>query len=334
MHPPNRTEPGGEWSDHRTAEAPMLAEIPLDDETVVTVDGADAVSLLQGQVTCDVASLAAGQVTLASLCNPKGRAIAVFRLFREDDRCHLIVRGDMAERVVNQLRRYVLRSRVSISNARARWSVFGLLGTLDDRLIVELGLPSYPPVGHGLPGSHGAWLFGLDRPHKYLLLVPCETAGGVASRGRGAPALWERAEIGDGVPLVSPATAEEFIPQMLNLDLLGAISFSKGCYTGQEVIARTRYLGTVKRRMQRYRVCCDRIPEAGARLAGDSDEHPVGRVVRAAPVDDSCFELLAVVARERLLSAAIRLWSSSGPELQRIALPQFDAELAAETSPA
>lgn len=315
----------------------FAALIHLDGVAVLRIEGPDAVAFLQGQVTCDVKSLPEGRIALGAMCNPKGRVIAVFRLIRQDTRCHFILRSDMAEVVRNRLQRYVLRSKVTIDDGE--WSALGLLGARDKTFAEDLGLTTAPDFGQVASTCGGALLLCLDRNDKLLLLAPNEETAAVESRwlggkraARGTPAAWERAEIADGVPTVTPITTEEFIPQMINLDLLGGISFTKGCYTGQEVIARTRYLGTVKRRMHRFQVCCDHVPEAGARLVGESGGHLIGHVVRAVPVDESCCELLAVVGNDALRSHAVRLWSSSGPALKKMALP-IDGRLEDGTTP-
>lgn len=326
--------------EYLSAVSVMPTLIRLDDLALLLVEGPDALTFLQGQVTCDVKNLSEGAVTLGALCNPKGRAIAVFRLFRHHGRCDLLLRSDMIEAVGDLLRRYVLRAKVTISDAHRQCSVFGLLGELDGNSAVALGLSSAPPeVGHGAAAVNGAWVLAVDRDRKYLILAPNETATAIQktlAEGKlavpGSPTEWERADIRDGVPSLSPATSEEFIPQMLNLDLLGGIGFNKGCYTGQEVVARTHYLGAVKRRMQRFRVSCSRIPEPGARIACEHDESPIGQVVSVVEVDDFCYELLAVVTSDRLQTHSVRLWSSSGPEVERLVLPYLDAALARDQS--
>ncbi len=318
---------------------PISRLTPLEDTALLLVEGVDAVPFLQGQVTCDVKALAEGQVTLGALCNPKGRVIATFRLFRWNEHCCLILRCDMIDAVRNVLQRYVLRARVTLRDGRSAWSVLGLLGKIDDRSAAALGLSACPLVGHGASAARGAWVLAVDRAQKYLILAPTGVGAEIeAALGnqelavRDSPSEWQRADIRDGVPNVPPATTEQFVPQMLNLDLLGGIGFEKGCYTGQEVVARSHYLGTVKRRMHRFRVHSDRVPQSGARLTGEGDEPPIGHVLTAAELADSSYELLAVVANDRVRDGSVRLWLSSGPKLERIALPYLDAALAREDS--
>lgn len=315
--------------------------VPLEDTALLLVEGADALEFLQGQLTCDVKALTEGQVTLGALCNPKGRTIATFRLFRGYGQCWgLILRADMIAAVQKVLQRYVLRARVTLRDARSDWSILGLLGNIDDCLAAAIGLSDSLLVGRGAAAGRGAWLIAVDRDQKYLVLAPAAAAAEIEAEFAdqnltvGASlSAWQRADIGDGVPQLSPATTEEFVPQMLNLDLLGGIGFEKGCYTGQEVVARTHYLGTVKRRMHRFRVHCNRVPEPGARLISERDEHSIGQVIWAVDAATSGYDLLAVVSNDCLRGAgSIRLWSSSGPELARAALPYLDAALASENS--
>lgn len=317
---------------HPSATVSLLALTRLDDLALLVVEGEDAASFLQGQTTCDVKGLTEGIITLGALCNPKGRTVAVFRLFCHGGRFHLLLRADMIESVRSRLQRYVLRARVGISDASGQWAVLGLLGPVDGVTADLFGLPVSPPVGHWERVPSGALVLSVDTDEKFLVLAPIELVAELESAlsdsgfvGRTSPAEWERAEIRDGVPTVTPTTSEEFTPQMLNLDLLGGVSFTKGCYTGQEVVARTHYLGTVKRRMHRFHVCCDRLPEAGARLAGAHDENPIGQVVTVVPLNDSCYDLLAVTSADGSRGDTVRLWSSSGPEAKWMNLPYFGA---------
>jgi folate-binding protein YgfZ len=298
---------------------------------MLLVEGEDAASFLQGQTTCDIKSLPEGCITLGGICNAKGRTVAVFRLFHADGHCFLLLRADMIDAVRKRLKPYVMRSRVRIAGADLDpdWRLSGLLGTLAPVTIEALGISAAPQPGHAFRTAAGAWLLGIDQDRKYLLLAPSDLTATVraalldSGAAEAVPtATWHSAEIADGIPSITPATTEEFIPQMLNLDLLGGISFRKGCYTGQEVVARTHYLGSVKRRMHRFRVTCDRFPEAGARLSNANDAD-IGLVLHAAPPEENPrdFDLLAVLTGEGAQTDDIRLWSSTGPRVEHISLP-------------
>jgi folate-binding protein YgfZ len=230
---------------------------------VLAFRGPDAEKFLQGQLSADVSSLWAGASMLAGFHSPQGRTITVMMLARlsPEDIFAVLPRELIAE-VSARLRKFVFRAKVSIEESPLR-------------------------VVGGAAGAdpHGCYAFGwsdrqllLKPEHKELELSP-ETAS------------WELADLRAGMPQVYAATSEAFVAQMLNLDLLGAIGFDKGCYTGQEVIARAHYRGRVKRRMQRFR-------NSGALLApGDSAHSSDGRalsVVRVATAEDGTQEILAI----------------------------------------
>ena len=310
----------------------------LDDVAVLSVEGPDAATFLQGQVTCDAKGLGDGRMTLGAMCNAKGRTIAVFRLVHQGGRYLLVLRADMIEAVRRRLQMYVLRSRVTITDARGKWRALGLLGAIDGAPAETIGLTRTPAVGESASIPHGAAVLAVDETDKFMILAPPQAASAIEDsliRGgyaqRVSPTVWEQADIRDGIPTVTPATTEEFVPQMLNLDLVGGISFNKGCYTGQEIVARTHYLGSVKRRMHRFRADCTRLPEAGTRLYLDNDEAPAGRVVAAVALPcESGYDLLAIVTVEETPRGTIRLWSSAGPQIHGLPLPYFDDPVAAE----
>jgi folate-binding protein YgfZ len=315
-----------------SAAPPGLQLATLDDQAVLAIEGADAVGFLQGQTTCDIKNLKTGQMTLGAICNPKGRAVAVFRLLRVENGCLLVLSRDRVDAVRRRLKPYVLRSQVSIADATLDrgWSLVGLLGPFGPDAAAALGIAGEPHPGQALPMAPGTWLLALERSGKYLLAAPPAAtaalrdqliAGGLAHEITAD--RWLFAEIADGIPCITDATAEEFIPQMLNLDLLEGISFTKGCYTGQEVVARTHYLGAVKRRMHRLRVQSDTCPAAGMRIVRGPDDLSAGQVLIAVgtPESPDSFDLLAVLTAEGAQAQGLHLGSPSGPGLEPASLP-------------
>lgn len=280
---------------------------PLPELGILAVGGKDAAKLLQGQTTCDILGLPPGRTTLGALCTPKGRAVAVFRVLRTEDRILLLLPAEMLETVRMRLSMYVLRSDVSIEDISDQWRIFGLFGEKSAVALQAMGLP---PLAHdneaeGQKGVYAGFyairIPGVDAA-RFLVLVDAAKAGGFGRflEGHGLrPALamrWLLEDIRAGIPVVTAATAEEFVPQMLNLDLLGGISFNKGCYTGQEIIARTHYLGSLKRRMARLFGEGEPLPRAGETLRTYGGEVlNAGMVVCAAPTPEDGFELLAVM---------------------------------------
>lgn len=261
-----------------------LEVIGLEDLGAVRVRGADAVRFLQGQLSNDVTKLSAAEPMLAGFHNPQGRTIALLRLvlWDSDDIVALLPR-ELAATVAQRLSRFVLRSKVKVTDESQAWRLLGLHSPRAGGLPEAQGAPD---VARGISASARCFPVGESR---WLLIAPVDAQVPVVNTERRS---WDRLEVESGLAQVYPSTSEEFVAQMLNLDALKAISFEKGCYTGQEVIARAHYRGRVKRRMQRFisRGPCDLAP-------GDSGELPDGRafkVVRGAKLDDGRCDFLAV----------------------------------------
>ena len=231
--------------------------------------GADAARFLQGQLSADVEKLAVGGSTLAGLHNPQGRVIALLALLRvSSEELLAILPRQLCSTVEQRLRKFILRSKVSIEDVSTSIAILGLVS--------------------GDPGAHVPRVRWGDRS---ILVVPVEQR---AQFRISADALdhWKRADIAAGLPQVFTATSETFVAQMLNLDLLGAIAFDKGCYTGQEVIARAHYRGRVKRRLQRWQGSGNQVP-----ATGDVVRSRDGRsltVVLGTALQESGWEILAV----------------------------------------
>ena len=269
--------------------AQTIHAVPLASLGVLRVGGADAARFLQGQLTSDVTLLRDGRTQLAGYNTPQGRVIAVLRLREVDGAVYALLPADLLERVCALLRRFVLRSKVDLEIAaelQAGWITTDtpLPGMAPTHMVAF----DYAPGRRVIAATPDAW----------------HSIGGLALAG--GPSHdhdeWLAADIRDGQPQVFAAASEAFIPQMLNLDLIGGISFSKGCYTGQEIVARTQNLGRIKRRMFRYRVDGDTPP---APLAGlHLDGAKVAEVLTSANWDGKV-ELLAVTsleARDRVLT--------------------------------
>jgi folate-binding protein YgfZ len=256
---------------------------------VLRVGGADASGFLQGQLTNDVRLLDDGRTQLAACNTPQGRVIALLRLKKVDDAIYALLPTDLLARVTTLLRRFVLRSKVDLQIAT-------------DLQVASVA--AIPP----LPGTASAQFIAFEYPSgRRVIAASADTWRSIT--GPGLPDAsphrldeWLAAEIRDGQPQVFAATSEAFIAQMLNLDLIAGISFSKGCYTGQEIVARTQNLGRIKRRTFRYRVDGEPPPPPLASLMLDGTK--VAEVLTSAAWDGKV-ELLAVTsleARDRVLT--------------------------------
>jgi hypothetical protein len=286
-----------------------LQTVGLDDLGAVRVAGADAARFLQGQVSSDLGRVSAERSTLAGLHNPQGRTIALLRIVHlaPNDLLALLPR-ELAATVASRLSKYVLRAKVKVTDESQSWRITGLIASG----LAAATQPRPPQAAPGplvdYPATAGeqrrlgdsvAICVG-EQPARWLLIGPAAAGTSDASPAVGAPPhsvpagreVWRQLDISAGLPQVYGATSEEFVAQMLNLDVVGAIAFDKGCYTGQEVIARAHYRGRVKRRLQRFR------SRGQVELKpGDSGELPDGRafkVVEAVQLDDGRCEFLAV----------------------------------------
>lgn len=266
---------------------------PLPDHGVLRVSGADAQHFLQGQITCDLRELQPAHALHAAACSVQGRVQVLFLVLRDGENLLLVALRTQLPALLRRLQPYVLRAKVQFADLSDTYSVLGLAGTNAAALPLEADSLR---VGYGVSAAQAQ--------ARYLLLVPTVGLNQVLARARnagiqiGGQEVWTRLDIRDGIPEVPPELSEEFLPQMLNLDLLGGLSFQKGCYTGQEPIARTRHLGHLKRRMYAGRGAAGLAVGQPLLLAGM--EQPAGRLVRVFSGPDGDTEFLAVVMLEAL----------------------------------
>lgn len=298
----------------------------LSEITVLHVAGTDAAAFLQSQFCNDVAALPDNGVQLNGYCTPKGRLLAVFHLIRRGDGFMMLVPESVAPAFRKRLSMFVLRADVTID----RWTIGAPIAILGggaaDASAGEL--PDVPGQGcvHGeswvgrLPGPTPSWIAlgeagSLDSVRAAL---PPDTP-------TATDALWRASRLLAGEPILAGDAVDRFVPQMLNLDLIDGLSFRKGCYPGQEIVARTRYLGKQKRRMLLYHV--DAVPTdapvgPGSAIKSES-KSGVGEVLAAERSGDGL--LLAVVLRLEHLRSQLSL-DIEGPDcpLAPVALP-YDA---------
>jgi tRNA-modifying protein YgfZ len=272
--------------------------VSLESLGVLRARGADVIPFLQGQVSNDMARLAADRSLLAGYHNPQGRVIALLRLVQlaRDDVLAVLPR-ELVATVAQRLTKFILRSKVKLTDDSAAWAISGVLTSTAAVAPPALpGLPALPTlparVNAAARVADSIVVRLVEQPPRWLLVSPVGAAPSPAVAAAVAPEVWLRHALAAGEPQVYGATSEEFVAQMLNLDALGAIAFDKGCYTGQEVIARAHYRGRVKRRMRRFR------SNEPARLQpGSSGVFTDGRsfkVVDAAQRPDGFCEFLAV----------------------------------------
>lgn len=278
---------------------------------VLRIRGRDSTAFLQGQLSADLQDIGPARARLTSINSPQGRVQAVAWIVAAGDEVLLVVPAELADRITERLRRYVLRAKVAIDDASRDWTCFA---AEDVDLAALPAAPAMPSASAGAIVACGQCLvLRVAAPEgRYLVLGPPLLAGGQPLAD--ATDAWRLLEIRAGHPQVYAATWETFVAQMLNLDLLDAISFTKGCYTGQEIIARAHYRGSVKRRMVRLSAAAPAPPPGARVLAGDAH---AGEVVDAVVTDERA-ELLAVVSLAKLDDL---LAFEDGRRLERLTLP-------------
>lgn len=287
--------------------------------------GEDARSFLHNQLTCDVAGLGTDGATHGGYCTPKGRMLATFLLWPAADGFLLQLPTTLREAVQKRLSMYILRSKVRATDASGDYAQFGIAGdgagTLVERL---LDAPTASTMRVMCTAGGMAVRLSLDR---FLLVVPRADEQRIASElaahaQPGSEALWNVLDIEAGIAHVLPQTQEQFVPQMLNLDALGGVSFNKGCYPGQEIVARMHYLGRVKERMYLARLPADTEPHAGEKLYGaDLGAQACGMIANAAAAPGDGCRVLAVIQLSSVAAGAVRWKAVDGPALEILPLP-------------
>jgi tRNA-modifying protein YgfZ len=271
---------------------PFVAD--LSPNALIAVTGDEAGAFLHNQFTNDVLALAAGSAQWNGWCTPKGRLLATFPLVNSGTGYFMLLPAAIAESIVKRLRMFVLRSKVKLEDVSANTPRFGVYGVSES------------------PAT-GAYQLGAQR---WLVI------------GQGAPTLrqgtiedWDRSLIADGIPTVVAATQEAFVPQMANFELIGGVSFKKGCYPGQEIVARTHYRGGLKRRMVRAHGD-GAAPSPGESVFSTSfGEQAAGTIVNAALTPEGGFEALVVAQLDSIAKADLHLGSLDGPPLYIAPLP-------------
>ena len=324
--------------DVRPASSALEGSTTLSHWGLMRARGADAAKFLHSQFSNDVLGLSPGGVRLAGFCSAKGRLQASFQVWRPaPDAILLACHATVLPATLKRLGMFVLRSQCRLSNAAhelpasptdAAWPALQCTGLVGDAARRAQGAVGLSPTAAG--GQHrladGGSLLGLPSVEgvaRAVWVAPAGTpAPGALAQEAALPlAHWCWLEVRSGVPQIEAATVDQFVPQMLNFELIGGVDFQKGCYPGQEVVARSQYRGTVKRRMFLFDV--DGPAAAGTEVYHDADPaQPAGMVVNAAPVPGvSGSSLLVEVKLAALAGGSLHLGGPDGPRLRRSALP-------------
>ncbi|QJP94355.1 CAF17-like 4Fe-4S cluster assembly/insertion protein YgfZ [Pseudomonas fluorescens] len=293
----------------------------LSHEGVLAVRGADAGKFLQGQLTCNINYLSDERASLGARCTQKGRMQSSFRIVLEGDGVLLAMAGELLEPQLADLKKYAVFSKSKLTDESESWARFGL--EHGDAALSSLGLELSADTDSVV--RHEGLIAIRVSPDRAELWAPADQADAI--KGKLSAQLteaelnqWLLGQIRAGIGQVMPGTRELFIPQMLNLQAVGGVSFKKGCYTGQEIVARMQYLGKLKRRLYRVQLDASELPEPGTPLFAPSHGSSIGEVVLAARAEKN-IELLAVLQAEAAEAGDLHLGTVEGPALHLLDLP-------------
>ncbi|MBK9520954.1 MAG: folate-binding protein YgfZ [Rhodocyclaceae bacterium] len=295
---------------------------PLTDSGLILASGPDAANFLHNLLTNDIAGLDAKSARFAGMCTPKGRLIATMLIWKTGDDFLLMLPTDLLASILKKLSMYVLRSKVKLSDVSADFALIGLARPAGVRGTYE------EMANFQVTQFADNQVIRLDGQRWVLAMNPLTAIGRWNEFCSGATVVgteaWQWLEIQAGQPRVVAATQEAFVPQMLNMELpaVAGVSFTKGCYPGQEIVARTQYLGKIKRRMIRVHIAGDDQFHPGASVySAQTGDQQCGTVVSCARAPEGGFDALICVQSSAIGSGEINLGSPTGPRPLMMGLP-------------
>jgi len=301
---------------------------PLTDLGLIAATGEDAAAFLHNQLTNDIEHLDHTQVRLAGYCSPKGRLLATILIWKSAQQIMLQLPRQIQPAVQKRLQMFVLRAKAKLADISDSHIALGLAGHAVQSALSDwfAELPAVPYAK--LENASGTLIrmADADGMPRYQWITDPQTAQAawpvLAARLRPAAAhAWRLSEIRAGIPQITQATQEQFVPQMINYELVGGVNFKKGCYPGQEIVARTQYLGKLKRRMVAARLAAPNVA-AGAEVFSETDpQQPCGMIVNAEPASPGLTECLVEIKLAALNGATVHLGSIDGAPLQFHSLP-------------
>lgn len=312
----------GDAAAAHAALASGAALVPLAHFGLVRFAGEETVAFLQGQLSSDVKLLGEDACQYSSYSTPKGRMLASFLVLRTGGEVYLQMPRALQSAIQKRLSMYVLRSKTRASDASGELLLLGLAGAKAGEM-AKAAFGVLPEADFGVAQFDGGWLARLPSD-RVLLGVPADllpvwwdklVAAGALPAGGDA---WTLADIRAGIPWVLPATQEEFVPQMANMELIGAVSFKKGCYPGQEIVARTQYLGKLKRRT--FHVRSDAPMQPGQAVFSPEMNGQASGIVALSAQSEAGWEALVVVQLSSV-EYGLHLDSPEGPALSILPLP-------------
>lgn len=299
----------------------------LSHHSVIRFSGEDAKTFLQSQLSCDIQEINPNQAQYGSYCTPKGRILTTFLLWQQQDDLLMQLPAGLSAAIQKRLTMYVLRAKVRLTDASNDLIRIGVAGPDAAMLVKDVtGLTCH--CDHPLQVTQDGALSALClAPQRIELITPVENAPELWQRldQQAKPVgadCWNWLDIESGIPVILPETQEMFLPQMINLDAIGGVSFKKGCYPGQEIVARTQYLGKLKRRMFLAHIGSTQTIQAGDALySSDMEDQSSGNIVNAIPSPQGGFDVLAVIQQSSVDTGEIHWQSLQGPTLEIKPLP-------------
>lgn len=295
--------------------------------SLIEASGDDVTEFLQGQLTNDIKLVTDNISQLSAYCNPKGRILANFRIFKRDNNYFLLLRSDIEEATLKRLRMFIMRSKVELIDRSDELSRIGIAGLNSTKALSVLfnKLPEKTDESYTeneitiikLPGEIPSYeIHGSVNKVKDIWSKLQNDAVAIGENS------WNLLTIRAGIPEIFSETVEAFVPQMVNLQAINSLSFTKGCYPGQEVVARMHYLGKLKRRLFLATVKTDTLPLSGQSImTSDEAGQKAGQIVSASWSKDNKVELLAVLQIEKAEKEELHIESSTGPLIQLVDLP-------------
>ncbi len=289
--------------------------------------GEEAESFLQGQLSNDIRHVNENHSQLSAYCNPKGRALALFRIFKRNEHYFLQVSADISAATIKRLRMFILRSKVELNDVSETMIKIGVAGkNAVEKLAAHFSsVPQQPD--QVLTENEMTIIRQPSNQPQFEICGPIENIRSLwTALQQDAIAIgknsWDLLNIQAGVPDVTTATSEAFVPQMLNLQAINGLSFTKGCYPGQEVVARMQYLGKLKRRLYICQASTTQLPQPGDAVMSEAEnEQKTGQVVTASWSGDNQATFLAVLQIEKAENSELHLESGDGAPIQLLELP-------------
>jgi tRNA-modifying protein YgfZ len=309
--------------DFNSAAAPATQFVaPLTDLGLIKLTGDDAASFLHTQITNDVEHLTSDEARLAGYCSPKGRLLATFLMWKTAGTIFLQLPREIQPAIQKRLQMYVLRAKAKLNDGGEEQVALGIAGDAA-ATILSTYFPSLPSAPYAKVDSEAGSLIRVadaSGQPRYQWIATPDTAETIwpalaAVLPPAGPRAWRLANIEAGVPQIVLATQEQFVPQMVNFELVGGVNFKKGCYPGQEIVARSQYLGKLKRRMVLANVDAVDVKAGAEVFSAAEPEQPCGMIVNAERVSENASACLVEIKLAALDAGPVHLGSSNGPPL-------------------